>query len=100
MAAYNVGTHGIVIKPKGWASHFVRHELIHHLQNERLGIVRGAFLTPVWFREGMAYSMSLDPRRPIPAPIIEAWRARFESWMTNRASTAIDGEFWRDAARL
>jgi len=77
--AYNVGTFAVVIGDRGWHPYYVRHELIHHLQNERLGSIRNSFLNPVWFREGMAYSLSEDPRRPLPEPLQE-YRARFEDW--------------------
>ena len=36
-------------------------------------------LKPVWFREGMAYSLSEDPRRPLTEPVQE-YRSRFEDW--------------------
>lgn len=28
---------GIIVSPRGWEPHYVRHEMIHHLQIERLG---------------------------------------------------------------
>ncbi len=37
--AYNVGTFGMGFSPLGWKPFLVRHELIHHLQDERLGIL-------------------------------------------------------------
>lgn len=77
--AYNVGTFGLVVGPRGWRPHFVRHELIHHLQNERLGSLNAWFFKPTWFLEGMAYSLSEDPRRPLPEPL-EGWRRSFETW--------------------
>lgn len=79
-AAYNVATVGIVIRTKGWEKHFVRHELIHHLQNERLGSINAFLNKPTWFTEGMAYSLSKDPRRPIPNELLESYRSEFESW--------------------
>ena len=79
-AAYNVATVGIVIRTQGWEKHFVRHELIHHLQNERLGSINAFLNTPPWFFEGMAYSLSGDPRRPIPNKLLEAYRHGFEKW--------------------
>ncbi len=79
-AAYHVGTFGIVIRIKGWEQHFVRHELIHHLQSERLGSLNVFLNKPTWFVEGMAYSMSGDPRRPIPNKVLESYRWDFESW--------------------
>lgn len=78
-AAHNVGTFGIVIGPRGWHEHFARHELIHHLQMEKIGSLHTLLVTPTWFIEGMAYSMSEDPRRPLAQPF-EEWRAQFESW--------------------
>jgi hypothetical protein len=77
--AYNVGTSGAVISPRGWKPYFVRHELIHHIQNEHLGILHAWLLTPAWFREGMAYSLSEDPRHPLPKNL-EDYRVQFESW--------------------
>jgi len=79
-AAYNVGTFGVVIRIKGWRKHFVRHELIHHLQNEKLGSIRNFLFKPTWFLEGMAYSLSQDPRRPIPDEVLEEYRRKFERW--------------------
>lgn len=79
-AAYNVGTVGIVIRTKGWRKHFVRHELIHHLQNERFGSINAFLFKPKWFLEGMAYSLSGDPRRPIPNDELEGYRTEFERW--------------------
>ena len=78
-AAYHVGTFGIVIGPRGWHSHFARHELIHHLQMENIGSMHALLFTPTWFIEGMAYSLSEDPRRPLPQPL-EGWRTQFEHW--------------------
>ena len=87
-AAYHVGTFGIVIGPRGWQPHFARHELIHHLQMENIGSFHALIYTPTWFIEGMAYSLSQDPRRPLPQPL-EDWRAQFESWYPSVASQDI-----------
>lgn len=70
------GGKAILIGPRGWAAHFVRHELIHAAQYEKLGVIR-AWRGPQWITEGMAYSLSEDPRRPLPARL-EAWRAQYE----------------------
>ena len=94
-AAYTVGTSGIVISHRGWAPFFVRHELIHHLQNERLGTIRAGFFKPAWWREGMAYSLSLDPRRPLPAPL-EGLRATYETWAAHQHGL----DPWQAAASL
>jgi len=77
--AYNVGTAALVMSHRGWHPYFVRHELIHHIQNEHLGSLRTWLLKPAWFREGMAYSLSGDPRNPLPEPL-QGYRSRFEAW--------------------
>lgn len=78
-AAYNVGTFGLAISYRGWRPHFVRHELIHHLQNERFGTWNAWLFKPTWLLEEMAYSMSDDPRKPLPQPL-QGWRESFETW--------------------
>lgn len=94
-AAYNVGTFGLVISYRGWQPHYLRHELIHHLQNERLGSLNNWFFKPVWLKEGMAYSLSEDPRNPLPADL-EAYRNKYEAWYSG-----IDANnFWTEAAKL
>jgi len=93
--AYTVGTFAFVIGDRGWQPYYVRHELIHHLQNERLGSVRNSFFEPVWFREGMAYSLSEDPRRPLPEPLQE-YRSRFEDWFKQIGLARI----WVEAEKL
>lgn len=75
------GTYGLVINPGGWQPHIVRHEMIHHLQNERFGMFQASYAMPRWFIEGMAYSLSEDPRDPLPRRDIEAFRARFDAWI-------------------
>lgn len=91
-AAYNVGTFGQAISHRGWQPYFVRHELIHHLQNERLGTWNAWLRKPSWLIEGMAYALSEDPRQPLPQPL-QGWRARFEAW---RASTR-EQDLWQAA---
>jgi len=92
-AARNFGTFAVVIGHKAWKPYFVRHELIHHLQSERLGSLNNWLLKPTWFREGMAYSLSGDPRRPLPQPL-EGWRAEFEIWYPGKE------QLWSEADRL
>jgi hypothetical protein len=94
-AAYDVGTIGMVIGPRAWRPFFVRHEIIHHLQNERLGSINTALLKPTWFREGMAYSLSGDPRRPLPQPL-QGYRAEFETWLDKVGRPHL----WDEAAKL
>ena len=94
-AAYHVGTFGIVIGPRGWHPHFARHELIHHLQMENIGGLHALLFTPNWFIEGMAYSLSEDPRRPLPQPL-EGWRSEFERWFPSVQSE----DLWATARAL
>ena len=94
-AAFHLGTSGIVVGPRGWQPHIVRHELIHHVQMENIGSVHALLFTPTWFIEGMAYSLSEDPRHPLPAPL-EAWRSKFERWYP----TIESGALWSAAKAL
>jgi hypothetical protein len=73
-----IGTFGIVISPRAWKPYYVRHEMIHHLQNEKLGMIK-AWREPKWFMEGMAYSLSEDPRQKLSEPF-EQYRSKFEVW--------------------
>lgn len=93
--AYDVGTWGVVVSHRGWKDYFIRHELIHHLQNEHLGSMNAWVHTPKWFLEGMAYSLSEDPRKPLPEPL-EGYRVRYEAW----AKTIDHSQRWVEAARL
>ena len=92
--AYTVGTFGIALGERAWQPYFVRHELIHHLQNERLGAVRNSFFKPRWFREGMAYSLSGDPR-PLPEPL-QGYRAQFDAWFRDVGPARL----WVEAEEL
>ena len=93
--AYNVGLAALVIGDRSWYPFFVRHELIHHLQNERLGSWRTWLFKPVWFREGMAYSLSRDPRRPLPEPL-QGYRSEFEAWYERVGPERL----WSEAGKL
>lgn len=73
-----IGIFGIVISPRAWKPYYVRHEMIHHLQNEKLGMIK-AWSAPKWFMEGMAYSLSEDPRPKLADPF-EQYRSQFEDW--------------------
>ncbi len=77
-AARTVGVSGIVLAPRGWRDHILRHEMIHHLQAERLGVIR-QWRMPGWFSEGMAYAFSEDPRPDLGEPW-QGHRRRFERW--------------------
>ena len=89
-----VGVSGIVISPHGWKDYYVRHEFIHHLQAERLGVLR-QLLAPAWFTEGMAYSFSQDPRADI-AETFRQYRADFEEWCQSVGRQRL----WEEARKL
>jgi hypothetical protein len=93
-SAVTLGTAGTVIGPRAWKPYYLRHELIHHLQGQRLGVLRRSLL-PAWFVEGMAYSLSQDPRAPLAEPW-ESHRRRFAAWY---GSIAKD-QLWEAAGKL
>lgn len=80
-SAVTFGRMGTVIGHHSWHSHFVRHELIHFLQYERLGVLT-VLLKPKWIIEGMAYSMSLDSRSELEEPW-QNYRIMFNEWYSN-----------------
>ncbi|WP_114811138.1 hypothetical protein [Paraburkholderia kururiensis] len=77
-AAMAVGNLGMIVAPRGWTPFYVAHELIHYRQAESLGNLAVA-TQPRWLIEGMAYSLSGDPRHPLGEPF-EQWRSKFEAW--------------------
>lgn len=87
-AAEAVGDIGLVVAPRGWTTFYVAHELIHHRQAEELGNL-ALFMKPKWMIEGMAYSLSEDPRHPLGGPL-EQWRSRFDAWRADRGT----GDLW------
>jgi len=92
--AKTIGPLGTVFGQRAWQPNYVRHELIHQAQNERLGTYR-ALRSPEWFIEGMAYSLSEDPRSRLTEPF-EQYRSRFEAWFRS-----IDkDELWQKARQL
>ena len=100
--AETFGGQAILIGPRGWAAHFVRHELIHVAQYEKLGFLR-AWRGPRWINEGMAYSLSEDPRRPLPTEL-EGWRTRYERRFGGERGAAlwarVEALYSTDQARL
>ncbi|MEM6521458.1 MAG: hypothetical protein AAF722_19255 [Cyanobacteria bacterium P01_C01_bin.70] len=93
-AAITFGTFGIVISPRGWKAYYVRHEMIHHVQIEQMGFVK-YWQLPQWFIEGMAYSMSEDPRPQLSEPW-ETYRSDFENWYRPEAHDRL----WEFAGKL
>lgn len=94
-AAATIGTLGIVVSPRAWEPHYVLHEMIHHLQKERLGILKTWVSTPEWFIEGMAYSLSADPRSVLAEPW-QQYRSRFEAWYRQAGKQRL----WAEAENL
>lgn len=80
IAAQNVGRSGSVINAIGWHDHIVRHELIHHWQNEQFGLIKASHGLPRWYIEGMAYELSEDPRDTIPNEQAQGYRETFRAW--------------------
>ena len=93
--AYNFGRYAIVIGDRGWYPFFVRHELIHQAQNQHIGSLRMWLLKPVWFREGMAYSLSKDPRQHLPEPL-QGYRSTFDAWYQQVGPANL----WSEAEKL
>lgn len=93
-AAEAVGDIGLIVAPRGWKTFYVAHELIHHRQAEELGNL-ALFTKPKWMIEGMAYSLSEDPRHPLGGPL-EAWRSEFEAWRAKHAA----GDFWEMVRKI
>ncbi len=91
-AAAAVGDVGLIVAPRGWKAFYLAHELIHYRQAESLGNLAVA-TQPKWLIEGMAYSLSGDPRHPLGPPF-EQWRSQFEAWHVSPGARDI----W-DAAR-
>jgi hypothetical protein len=93
-SAVSVGTLGTVIGPRAWKPYYLRHELIHQLQAERLGVL-GTLFKPAWFVEGMAYALSDDPRAVLAEPW-RGYRARFGDWCAGVGG----GDVWAAAGGL
>lgn len=68
--------------------------MIHHIQAERLGAYK-QWRSPDWFKEGMAYSLSQDPRRDL-AEQFKQYRARFEAWYQSMGKERL----WEEAKNI
>jgi hypothetical protein len=93
-SAESVGRFCIVVSPRAWKPFYVRHEMIHRLQAQELGLVT-MWLEPQWFIEGMAYSLSEDPRRALAEPF-QQYRAQFEAWYQGVGKERL----WAEARKL
>ena len=93
-SAHTVGVSGIVISPRAWNEYYLRHEMIHHIQAERLGVYT-QWRSPDWFKEGMAYSLSEDSRTNLAAPL-QRYRAKFAEWYLSTGKERL----WEEAKNL
>lgn len=93
-SANTVGVFGIVMSPRAWDQTYLRHEMIHHIQAERMGMY-SQWRSPAWFKEGMAYSLSEDSRTNLAEPF-QQYRAKFEKWYPLVGKERI----WEEAKNL
>lgn len=93
-SAVTVALFGTVIGPNAWKPYYVRHEMIHVLQGEKIGVVSLMF-KPSWFVEGMAYALSEDPREPLAEPF-ESDRKIFRKWYQTTGKESV----WSAANQL
>lgn len=77
-AASTIGRTGIIIGPRGWQPHYVKHEIIHYWQAENIGVIK-MLLVDDWLIEGMAYALSDDPRPELEQPW-QSHRTKFTQW--------------------
>jgi hypothetical protein len=84
-AGQSIGGFGVVIGPRGWKNYYVEHELIHQWQSLNFGVIR-SWLAPEWIIEGMAYSLSDDPRAILHEPF-QTYREKY-----SRAFGRLGGE--------
>lgn len=92
--ANTVGEFGIVISPRAWSQTYLRHEMIHHIQAERMGMYK-QWRSPEWFKEGMAYSLSKDSRKNLAEPF-QQYRAKFAEWYQSVGNERL----WEEAKNL
>ena len=57
---------------------YVKHEIIHYWQAENFGVIKMLFMDD-WLIEGMAYSLSDDPRKKLEQPW-QSHRTKFTQW--------------------
>ena len=77
-AARAVGKSALVIGPRGWKPHYIKHEIVHYWQAENIGIIK-MLLMDDWLIEGMAYALSDDPRPELEQPW-QSYRTKFTEW--------------------
>jgi hypothetical protein len=93
-SAESVGRFAIIVSPRGWKPYYIRHEMIHRLQTQQLGLFT-MWREPQWFVEGMAYSLSEDPR-PMLAEPFQQYRSQFATWYRGIGRERL----WAEARKL
>jgi hypothetical protein len=93
-SAESIGHFCIVVSPRAWKSYYIRHEMIHRLQTQHLGLFT-MWREPQWLIEGMAYSLSEDPRQMLAEPF-QQYRSQFETWYRWVGKERL----WADARKL
>jgi hypothetical protein len=68
--------------------------MIHYVQAEQLGLL-AQWRSPTWFKEGMAYFLSQDPRKRLAQPN-QAYRERFAQWY----KTIDKAKLWDAAQKI
>ena len=95
-AANSIGSFGVVIAPRGWERHYITHEIIHQWQSETFGCI-STWLAPKWVTEGMAYSLSNDPREVLTEPF-QAYREQYNRMFGHleghQLIIALSNEMW------
>jgi len=91
-AFYMWGLDTVLINGGHREGYILRHEVIHHWQVETFGLAYASSRKARWFIEGMAYSLSEDPRHTIPNVEAQGYRDRFEAWLAQ-------GNDWRQPPR-
>ncbi len=93
-SAKAVGKSGIVVSPRGWKAHYLRHEMIHHRKAEELGVF-ASLLDPEGLIEGMSYSLSEDPRQSLSDPW-QRYKVKFDTWFREIGKDRL----WNEAGKL
>jgi hypothetical protein len=75
---------GTILSGNSWQIYIVKHELIHWLQFQELGAIQ-TMRTPLWFREGMAYSLSGAPLNDVP-PSHLPLMTQYQAWVQGRGN--------------
>ncbi|MGD8784334.1 MAG: hypothetical protein PVG75_07840 [Thioalkalispiraceae bacterium] len=94
-AAQSVASFGVVVAPRGWQMHYLKHELIHQWQSDKFGSI-SVWMAPKWLTEGMAYALSDDPRESLSEPFQgyrEKYNNKYGRLLGHRLEMALSDEF-------